>query len=357
MADPKLETNPVTVGFVDTSPAVSQRVPVTAAQPLPVTIAGTTTISAGGTATAAAPTYVEGATDQPLSLDLAGYLRVGSRAEAPVTAATATATKSYLIGLQYNSSGVTFTDGQQGSAQAGSKGSLQVAGGVASGATDAENPVKIGGKYNSTLPTFTNGQRGDVQIGTRGSLNVTLFAQDNTTQLGSTTTFADGKSSPLAYLNNANFGFKYNGSTWDFDRSVINATNSTGTGIAAVGNLAQFDDVSPTIITENQFGNLRMTADRMLYSIPSYSFTGITTSTTTTVKSGAGILHAVTINTKGTVASTITIYDNTAGSGTKIGIIDSLNLSGAFFFDVAFATGLTLVTTGTLAPDITVSYK
>lgn len=87
------------------------------------------------------------------------------------------------------------------------------------------------------------------------------------------------------------------------------------------------------------------------------SFTNITTSTTTTAKSGAGALHCVTVNALGTVASTVTIYDNTAGSGTKIGTIDSLTLKGAFFFDVAFATGLTLVTTGTLAPDITVSYR
>ncbi len=42
MADPKAEQNPVTVGFIDTGPTVSQRVPVTAANPLPVTLAGGT---------------------------------------------------------------------------------------------------------------------------------------------------------------------------------------------------------------------------------------------------------------------------------------------------------------------------
>lgn len=39
MADPKAELSPVTVGFIDTGPTLSQRVPVTAANPLPVTIA------------------------------------------------------------------------------------------------------------------------------------------------------------------------------------------------------------------------------------------------------------------------------------------------------------------------------
>ena len=57
---------------------------------------------------------------------------------------------------------------------------LIIGGNVASGATDAGNPVKIGGRYNSTLPTLSNGQRGDLQLGTRGSLAVTLFAQDST---------------------------------------------------------------------------------------------------------------------------------------------------------------------------------
>lgn len=53
--------------------------------------------------------------------------------------------------------------------------------------------------------------------------------------------------------------------TWDRIYSVVNATNSTGTGIQAAGILAQFDDVSPTAITENQFGNIRMSANRNLY--------------------------------------------------------------------------------------------
>jgi hypothetical protein len=90
---------------------------------------------------------------------------------------------------------------------------------------------------------------------------------------------------------------------------------------------------------------------------PGFSVNNITTSTTTVVKSGAGVLHGVTINLKGTVASTVTIYDSLTGSGTKIGTVDSLTLSGAFFYDAAFATGLTVVTTGTAAPDVSITYR
>jgi hypothetical protein len=43
------------------------------------------------------------------------------------------------------------------------------------------------------------------------------------------------------------------------------ATNSAGTGFLPVTNMAVFDDASPTSITENQFGNLRMSANRNLY--------------------------------------------------------------------------------------------
>lgn len=88
-----------------------------------------------------------------------------------------------------------------------------------------------------------------------------------------------------------------------------------------------------------------------------YSYNHISTSTTTVVKSGAGSLHSICVNTKGTVASTITIYDNTSAVAPVVAVIDSLNLSGTFILDIAFATGLTIVTTGTVAPDITVSYK
>ena len=87
----------------------------------------------------------------------------------------------------------------------------------------------------------------------------------------------------------------------------------------------------------------------------SYSYSNITTTTTTTVKSASGILHSLVINTRGG-SSTCTVYDNTAGSGTKIATIDTTLSTTAFIYDVAFATGLTIVTGGVSAADLTVSY-
>ena len=80
----------------------------------------------------------------------------------------------------------------------------------------------------------------------------------------------------------------------------------------------------------------------------------ITTATTTNVKSGAGVMHMVTVGTAGTT-STTTIYDNTAASGTIIAVVNSSG-TGYWQYDVTFTVGLTVVTTGSPAPDVTVSY-
>lgn len=88
-------------------------------------------------------------------------------------------------------------------------------------------------------------------------------------------------------------------------------------------------------------------------------FKNITTATTTVVKAGPGVLNTLTIN-KLVASATVTIYDNTAASGTVIGTITlpaTLLAEGpvSAIYNVAFETGLTVVTVG--AQDITVSYN
>lgn len=89
------------------------------------------------------------------------------------------------------------------------------------------------------------------------------------------------------------------------------------------------------------------------------NYTNITTQTTTVVKSGRGTLKRVVINTP-LANGVITLYDNTAGSGTKIGTITlpaSLTSSGPLVadYDLLFLTGLTVVT-GTANMNVTVVY-
>jgi hypothetical protein len=85
-----------------------------------------------------------------------------------------------------------------------------------------------------------------------------------------------------------------------------------------------------------------------------YSYNNISSDTTTVVKSGAGFLHSIVINTLA-ATGTATVYDNTAGSGTKIATIATAAM-GTLLYDIAFGTGLTIVT-ATAAPDLTVCYK
>jgi hypothetical protein len=87
-------------------------------------------------------------------------------------------------------------------------------------------------------------------------------------------------------------------------------------------------------------------------------YLNITSGTTTTVKSGPGVLVSIIVN-KAVASDTITIYDNTAGSGTKIGTITHpATLTSNQYtlpYLVQFSTGLTIVTSG--ADDLTVIYE
>lgn len=78
---------------------------------------------------------------------------------------------------------------------------------------------------------------------------------------------------------------------------------------------------------------------------------------TTVVKSGAGTLSKVCINTKGASSNVLTVYDNTAGSGTKIAVLDTTTAVVCQAYDVAFATGLTVVSATGTGADLTIAYR
>lgn len=88
-----------------------------------------------------------------------------------------------------------------------------------------------------------------------------------------------------------------------------------------------------------------------------YNYRHISSATTTTVKSGQGVLKAIVINNQIANATT-EIYDNTAGSGTLIAVIAAPAASAvkplSIEYNVGFTTGLTLVTSA--AESITVVY-
>lgn len=99
------------------------------------------------------------------------------------------------------------------------------------------------------------------------------------------------------------------------------------------------------------------------------SYRNITGNATTVVKGSAGVLMGILIN-ENTTGGSITIYDNTAGSGTKFGTIQIGTPSGGLLsasgklgpggfttLNVRLSIGLTVVTSGSANNDITVVYR
>lgn len=88
----------------------------------------------------------------------------------------------------------------------------------------------------------------------------------------------------------------------------------------------------------------------------SNTYFNITSNATNTIKSGAGTLMSITVNNPGTT-EVLTIYDNTAGSGTKIGTVSVGTAIATLTYNVAFTTGLTIISSGAGTGDWTVSYR
>lgn len=103
-----------------------------------------------------------------------------------------------------------------------------------------------------------------------------------------------------------------------------------------------------------------------------FTYLNLTGNATTTVKSGVGRLHSVGINNNAT-GGTVTIYDSTAASGTIMmtlsigtpagGLLSTAGVPPPLLMGpygpsgLPFSNGLTVVTTGSLANNITVYYQ
>ena len=87
-----------------------------------------------------------------------------------------------------------------------------------------------------------------------------------------------------------------------------------------------------------------------------FQSTNITSQATTVIATGVGVLHTITFN-KPVATGTVTIYNNTAASGTRIGAITvpASPMPVTLTYDAAFGVGLTIVT-GTADQDITVTW-
>jgi hypothetical protein len=140
------------------------------------------------------------------------------------------------------------------------------------------------------------------------------------------------------------------GSTVSGNVTVIGPVNAAGYVLASLGdaipaggnNIGSVDVASAIPAGSNNIGNA---------NIGSYSH--ISSNTSTAVKSSAGTLHKLVVNNPGT-AWVAEIYDGTT-SDAVVAIADLV--AGPLEYGLALSTGLTVVTSGTAAGDLTVVYN
>ena len=122
--------------------------------------------------------------------------------------------------------------------------------------------ARISAYTSGTITVSGTGIAAGVQI-TNTSVAAVIGAVD--TELPTAAALADGASAAPTTPTVGAITLLMNATTEDRARAVVNALDSTGTGIAAAGMVAQLDDTSPGTVTENQFSTLRMSARRILY--------------------------------------------------------------------------------------------
>lgn len=130
--------------------------------------------------------------------------------------------------------------------------------------------------------------------------------------------------------------------------SVVAGTGTAGTAATGVITVQGIASMTPVQVSSGAAAT------------GGYSFLNIAAGqATTTVKSGAGTLHSIILNSAATATNTTTIYDNTAASGTVIGrpAVTTATVPTTLIYDLAFGTGLTIITATANGGDMTVTYK
>lgn len=192
--------------------------------------------------------------------------------------------------------------------------------------------------YNVTPATRADGQGSALEVDANGNLKTVsggTGASSNQVQ----GTAADNAA---AVGNPVRVGQRYNSSAPTYDNGDIADFQAD-----VNGNTKVREQYAPGY--EDNTNNKAIVEHR-------YTSAVISSATTTTIKSGAGLVHTISI--LGGTLGAITVYDNTAGSGTTI--CPTFTPTAAvpcppIILDETFATGLTIVTAA--ATIINVSYR
>lgn len=255
---------------------------------------------------------------------------------------------------------------------------------IASYAQNSDTRIPLGNGYipltstcanaNSTCDTagVTNfGQNGAVmgpqtlEFNTQGYGLAVIYVSGTSTAVGSTISFEfsdDGGTS--WYLNTCT---RTDASIQETGEAVPSATYRAfdcGVGAATRMRVRQTAISSGTLfVSATLTTGLVEPAPTTAQAGMSYS--AITTSTNTQIKSTAGFIHTITITQPGATATSITIVDTTAANcsgGTTIATIPTAQLTAGMApttvtLDLATNNGICVTTAGTTSPQLVVTWK
>lgn len=332
-------------------------------------------VTALAKATAAVPSYTEG-TPNALSQDLSGNLRVAVGTVSASMDATATAAAP------------SYSEGTANALSQNLTGDLRTIAKIAAAQTLATvttvTTVAAVTAITNALPAGAN------LIGKVGIDQTTPGTTDSVT-----VATAQGAGAAIGAITGAKVVTDANGTIQQYLRGIITfLANALGAGTAAAANRVTLASDDPAVATLGATSGAAVVTDangtiqqylrglikqwiagtlvigtgsntigavtHAAATTGGYSFLNIAVGqATTTVKSGAGTLHSIIFNSPAVATNTTTIYDNTAASGTIIAIplATAVVSPVTLIFDIAFATGLTIITAAANGSNMTITYK
>lgn len=305
-----------------------------------------------GTASIPIRTDPTGSTTQPVSGTVTANLGTLNGAataanqiltHGPVAPGTATATKTDILGMQYNSTQATFTNGQQGAVQGTARGALYVATGAdafavnatlgaettkvigttrtlgnsgavvdfaGQNATSPANSWLIGGQFNTTPTTLTSGNSSPLQLDNAGNLLVNIkagassgaVAQGSTTsgqtgglgQAATTTaapTYADGTTNPLSTDTSGNLRVSVSSAVGLAQGSTTSGQTGSMIMGAVTTSAPTYTTAQTSPISLDTSGNVRMTCSNCSGSGASGTDEGTFTAGSSTFAPGGGFFQ------------------------------------------------------------------
>lgn len=287
----------------------------------------------------------------PLQVDANGRLKVEafSGETLPVSLTSTTVTGTVAVTQSGTWDEVGINDSGNSITVDGTITASNVSGDVAAGAADSGNPVKVGGKINTTMPTYSDGQRGELQIGTRGSLKTALFVNNSSLPIDTKADNSDdvavsGNADKLSVVSRNTV---FDGTTWDRmpgdstgvkiqdGGNSITVDNSALTELAAAINS---DKVDVNIVSGGGTGGTAVAddADFTAGTTLATPVQGVYESTPTSVTDGdlgtVGITQGRRMKTSATIdaalpAGTNAIGKLAANSGVDIGDVDITSIA------------------------------